>query len=35
MLQVKHHIASMDAQPSASGGLLVFVTGQLLVGLTS
>ncbi|CAK0786905.1 Nuclear transport factor 2B [Coccomyxa viridis] len=28
--QVKHHIASTDAQPSASGGLNVFVTGQIL-----
>eukprot|EP00887_Chlorella_sp_A99_P004916 scaffold4.g4916.t1 len=26
----KHHIASLDAQPSVSGGILVFVTGQLL-----
>ena len=27
----KHHISSLDAQPSLSGGVLVFVTGQLLV----
>ncbi|KAI7839551.1 hypothetical protein COHA_006678 [Chlorella ohadii] len=26
----KHHISSLDAQPSLSGGVLVFVTGQLL-----
>lgn len=30
--QCKHHISSLDAQPSLSGGVLVFVTGQLLVG---
>jgi hypothetical protein len=29
--QCKHHISSLDAQPSLSGGVLVFVTGQLLV----
>jgi hypothetical protein len=28
--QCKHHISSLDAQPSLSGGVLVFVTGQLL-----
>ncbi|EFN55326.1 hypothetical protein CHLNCDRAFT_134320 [Chlorella variabilis] len=28
--QCKHHITSLDAQPSLSGGVLVFVTGQLL-----
>lgn len=28
----KHQISSIDAQPSHSGGLIVFVTGQLLVG---
>ena len=26
----KHHVSSIDAQPSTSGGILVFVTGQLL-----
>ncbi len=34
-LQVKHHITSTDAQPSTSGGLLVFVTGQILVGTSA
>lgn len=34
-LQVKHHITSTDAQPSTSGGLLVFVTGQILVGASA
>ena len=29
--QVKHHISSVDAQPSLSNGLIVFITGQLLV----
>jgi hypothetical protein len=29
--QCKHHISSLDAQPSLSSGVLVFVTGQLLV----
>ncbi|KAK9902755.1 hypothetical protein WJX75_005016 [Coccomyxa subellipsoidea] len=29
--QVRHHISSVDAQPSLSNGLIVFVTGQLLV----
>ena len=33
--QCKHHISSLDAQPSLSGGVLVFVTGQLLVGVGS
>lgn len=28
--QCTHHISSLDAQPSISGGILVFVTGQLL-----
>lgn len=28
--QCKHHISSLDAQPSLSSGVLVFVTGQLL-----
>lgn len=28
--QCKHHVSSIDAQPSVGGGLLVFVTGQLL-----
>ena len=27
----KHAIGSLDAQPSVSGGVLIFVTGQLLV----
>lgn len=31
----KHHISSLDAQPSLSGGVLVFVTGQLLVSAAS
>lgn len=26
----QHHISSLDAQPSLSSGILVFVTGQLL-----
>jgi hypothetical protein len=26
----QHRISSLDAQPSVSGGILVFVTGQLL-----
>jgi len=26
----KHHVSSIDAQPSVAGGILVFVTGQLL-----
>ena len=30
-MQAKHHISSVDAQPSLSNGLIVFVTGQLLV----
>ena len=29
--QCKHHIDSLDAQPSLSSGVLVFVTGRLLV----
>lgn len=28
--QCKHHVSSIDAQPSIGGGLIVFVTGQLL-----
>ena len=27
----KHQVSSIDAQPSASHGLIVFVTGQLMV----
>ncbi len=27
----QHHISSVDTQPSLSGGILVFVTGQLMV----
>ena len=27
----KHHVSSIDAQPSVAGGIIVFVTGQLLV----
>ena len=30
-IQVKHHISSVDAQPSVTNGLIVFITGQLLV----
>lgn len=26
----QHRVSSLDAQPSVSGGILVFVTGQLL-----
>jgi hypothetical protein len=26
----KHHVSSIDAQPSVAGGIMVFVTGQLL-----
>eukprot|EP00884_Botryococcus_braunii_P013480 jgi/Botrbrau1/22132/Bobra.0206s0056.1 len=26
----QHHVSSADAQPSLSGGIIVFVTGQLL-----
>jgi hypothetical protein len=26
----QHRVASLDAQPSVGGGILVFVTGQLL-----
>ncbi|KAK6082904.1 nuclear transport factor 2 [Seiridium cupressi] len=29
--QVKHQVATLDAQPSVNGGVLVLVTGQLLV----
>ena len=29
--QCRHNISSIDAQPSLSGGIIVFVTGQLLV----
>ncbi|BDA50313.1 Nuclear transport factor 2 [Coccomyxa sp. Obi] len=29
--KVQHHISSTDAQPSLSNGLIVFVTGQLLI----
>ncbi|KAK6850814.1 hypothetical protein PG990_008280 [Apiospora arundinis] len=29
--QVKHQVATLDAQPSTAGGVLVLVTGQLLV----
>ncbi|KAK7992218.1 nuclear transport factor 2 (ntf-2) [Apiospora sp. TS-2023a] len=29
--QVKHQVATLDAQPSTGGGVLVLVTGQLLV----
>lgn len=28
--QCQHRISSLDSQPSTSGGILVFVTGQLL-----
>ena len=27
----QHHISSTDVQPSMSGGIMVFVTGQLMV----
>jgi len=27
----QHRVSSLDAQPSVGGGILVFVTGQLLV----
>ena len=27
----QHHISSVDTQPSLSGGIMVFVTGQLMV----
>ena len=27
----QHRVSSLDAQPSVSAGILVFVTGQLLV----
>ncbi|KAK7943203.1 nuclear transport factor 2 (ntf-2) [Apiospora hydei] len=29
--QVKHQVSTLDAQPSTGGGVLVLVTGQLLV----
>ena len=29
----QHAISSVDAQPSVAGGVNVFVTGQLIVGL--
>jgi hypothetical protein len=29
--KVKHEVGTMDAQPSVNGGVLVLVTGQLLV----
>lgn len=29
----QHHISSTDAQPSLSGGIMVFVTGQLMARL--
>ncbi|KAI0129467.1 nuclear transport factor 2 [Xylariales sp. AK1849] len=29
--QVKHQVATLDAQPGVNGGVLVLVTGQLLV----
>ena len=29
--QCKHHVSSLDAQPSPSGGMNIFVTGQLQV----
>ncbi|ORY62491.1 uncharacterized protein BCR38DRAFT_438839 [Pseudomassariella vexata] len=29
--KVKHQVATLDAQPSVNGGVLVLVTGQLLV----
>lgn len=29
--QVKHQVSTLDAQPSVNGGVLVLVTGQLLV----
>ncbi|KAH7021016.1 nuclear transport factor 2 domain-containing protein [Microdochium trichocladiopsis] len=29
--KVKHQVSTLDAQPSVSGGVLVLVTGQLLV----
>lgn len=32
--KVQHHISSTDVQPSMSGGIMVFVTGQLLVRLS-
>ena len=28
----KHHVGSLDAQPSPSGGINIFVTGRLQVG---
>lgn len=29
--QVKHQVSTLDAQPGVNGGVLVLVTGQLLV----
>jgi hypothetical protein len=29
--QIKHEVATLDAQPSGSDGLIVMVTGRLLV----
>lgn len=31
----QHRVVSLDAQPSVGGGLLVFVTGQLIVRVIS
>lgn len=31
--QVKHHVKTVDAHPSPSGGILILVTGSLQVGL--
>lgn len=31
--QVRHQIATFDAQPSSEGGIIVLVTGALLVSL--
>jgi Nuclear transport factor 2 (NTF2) domain len=29
--QCKHHVSSIDVQPSVSGGIIVFITGQIMV----
>ena len=31
--QVKHHVKTVDAHPSPSGGILILVTGSLQVGV--
>lgn len=33
--KVKHQVSTLDAQPTVEGGILILITGQLLVRETS